>query len=218
MKKSLLLLILLSMAVAVSACNGPDVTNITTKNSNAKQETESSETAVKEINSSKSITDNKTPDELVSMEPTETIGEHIQQKQDKQTDIEQPSNSSNDNSQSAPEETAFPGPDTAMLVNLRGDTTTVYKLADGRYMDRTNSVYIFDGVDTWTDESSVEWNETAQISEAEENVQDPYNLYSWDPETGTYIPYQQAEGNGEPIGRGNGWYYYDEEAGAYIPW
>ena len=39
-----------------------------------------------------------------------------------------------------------------------------------------------------------------------------------DPETGTYIPYQQADGNGEAIGRGNGWYYYDDEAGAYIPW
>ena len=48
--------------------------------------------------------------------------------------------------------------------------------------------------------------------------QDPYDLYSWDSETGTYIPYQQAEGNGEPIGRGNGWYYYAEEAEAYIPW
>ena len=129
MKKSLLLLILLSMAVTVSACNGSGVTDI-----------------------------------LVSMEPTETIGEHIQKEQVKQLD-------------------------TAMLVNLRGDTTTVYKLA-----------------------------ETTQPSEAEESVQDPYDLYSWDSETGTYIPYQQAEGNGEPIGRGNGWYYYAEEAEAYIPW
>ena len=158
MKKSLLLVILLSMAVTVSACNGSGVTDI-----------------------------------LVSMEPTETIGEHIQKEQVKQLD-------------------------TAMLVNPRGDTTTVYKLADGRYMDRTNTVYIFNGVDTWTDESGAEWNETTQPSEAEESVQDPYDLYSWDSETGTYIPYQQAEGNGEPIGRGNGWYYYDEEAEAYIPW
>lgn len=218
MKKSLLLLILLSMTVAVSACNGSDVTDITTKNSSAKQETGSSETAVKEKNTPKETSDNKASDELVSMEPTETIGEHIQKKQAKQPNTEQASNSSNDNSQSDPEGTDFPGPDTAMLVNLRGDTTTVYKLSDGQYMDRTNTVYTFDGVDTWTDDSGVEWNETAQPSEAEENVQDPYDLYSWDPETGTYIPYQQAEGAGAPIGRGNGWYYYDEEAGAYIPW
>lgn len=29
---------------------------------------------------------------------------------------------------------------------------------DGRYMDRINAVYIYDGKDTWTDESGVEWN------------------------------------------------------------
>jgi len=37
-------------------------------------------------------------------------------------------------------------------------------------------------------------------------------------ETGSYIPYQQAEGAGEPVGKGNGWYYYDNDAGTYLPW
>ena len=49
-------------------------------------------------------------------------------------------------------------PDVEELVNQRGDETTVYLLADGRYMDRINAVYIYDGKDTWTDESGVEWN------------------------------------------------------------
>lgn len=53
-------------------------------------------------------------------------------------------------------------PDVAELVNLRGDETTVYLLADGRYMDRINAIYIFDGNDTWTDESGVEWNEVVK--------------------------------------------------------
>lgn len=53
----------------------------------------------------------------------------------------------------------YPGPDVAEIVNLKGDETTVYKLVDGRYMDRVNAVFIFDGVDTWTDENGVEWNE-----------------------------------------------------------
>ena len=44
-------------------------------------------------------------------------------------------------------------PDVEELVNQRGDETTVYLLADGRYMDRINAVYIYDGKDTWTDES-----------------------------------------------------------------
>ena len=52
--------------------------------------------------------------------------------------------------------------DVVELVNLRGDETTVYLLADGRYMDRTNAVYIFDGADTWTDESGVEWNKAVR--------------------------------------------------------
>ena len=53
-------------------------------------------------------------------------------------------------------------PDVAELVNLRGDETTVYLLADGRYMDRINAVYIYDGKGTWTDESGVEWNEAVK--------------------------------------------------------
>lgn len=50
-------------------------------------------------------------------------------------------------------------PDVAELVNLRGDETTVYLLVDGRYMDRINAIYIYDGEGTWTDEAGVEWNE-----------------------------------------------------------
>ena len=53
-------------------------------------------------------------------------------------------------------------PDVEELVNQRGDETTVYLLADGRYMDRINVVYIYDGKDTWTDESGVEWNKAVK--------------------------------------------------------
>ena len=53
----------------------------------------------------------------------------------------------------------FPGENVVELVNLRGDETTVYKLEDGRYMDRAGIVYIYDGADTWTDENGAAWNE-----------------------------------------------------------
>ena len=56
----------------------------------------------------------------------------------------------------------YPGEDVVELVNLRGDITTVYKLIDGRYMDRVNRIFIFDGVDTWTDENGAQWNETVR--------------------------------------------------------
>ena len=53
----------------------------------------------------------------------------------------------------------YPGENVVELVNLRGDETTVYKLDDGRYMDRESEIYTYDGVETWTDENGVEWNE-----------------------------------------------------------
>ena len=45
---------------------------------------------------------------------------------------------------------------------MQRETTIVYKLVDGRYMNRTNTVYIYDGKDTWTDESGVEWNKAVK--------------------------------------------------------
>ena len=49
-------------------------------------------------------------------------------------------------------ESGYPGADVVELVNLRGDTTTVYKLADGTYMDCIERRFIYNGTDTWTDE------------------------------------------------------------------
>ena len=54
-------------------------------------------------------------------------------------------------------EASYPGADVVELVNLRGDTTTVYKLADGTYMDRIERRFTYNSTDTWTDEDGVEW-------------------------------------------------------------
>ena len=54
-------------------------------------------------------------------------------------------------------ESGYPGADVVELVNLRGDTTTVYKLADGTYMDCIERRFIYNGTDTWTDEDGAEW-------------------------------------------------------------
>ena len=64
-----------------------------------------------------------------------------------------------ENSESSLENEDYPGEDVVEIINLRGETTTVYKLVDGRYMDCTNTVYIYDGKDTWTDTNGVEWNQ-----------------------------------------------------------
>lgn len=64
-----------------------------------------------------------------------------------------------ENSESSSENEDYPGEDVVEIVNLKGETTTVYKLADGRYMDRIERIFIFDGVDTWTDTNGAEWNQ-----------------------------------------------------------
>lgn len=64
-----------------------------------------------------------------------------------------------ENPESSLENEDYPGEDVIEIINLQGETTTVYKLVDGRYMDRTNTVYIYDGKDTWTDTNGVEWNQ-----------------------------------------------------------
>ena len=64
-----------------------------------------------------------------------------------------------ENSEASSENEDYPGEDVVEIVNLTGETTTVYKLADGRYMDRIERIFIFDGVDTWTDINGAEWNQ-----------------------------------------------------------
>ena len=59
-------------------------------------------------------------------------------------------------------ETSYPGADVVELVNLRGDMTTVYKLADGTYMDRMERRFTYNGTDTWIDEDGAEWNAAAE--------------------------------------------------------
>lgn len=65
-------------------------------------------------------------------------------------------------SEDAASEENYPGADVVEIVNLRGDETTVYKLADGTYMDRIDRRFTYNGTDTWTDEDGVEWNEAVE--------------------------------------------------------
>ncbi len=60
------------------------------------------------------------------------------------------------------DEAAYPGADVVEIVNLRGDETTIYKLADGTYMDRMEHHFTYNGADIWTDENGAEWNEAAK--------------------------------------------------------
>ena len=67
-----------------------------------------------------------------------------------------------DETEEVPSEQEYPGADVVEVVNLRGDVTTIYKLADGTYMDRIDHRFTYNGTDTWTDEGGAEWNETVK--------------------------------------------------------
>lgn len=62
--------------------------------------------------------------------------------------------------------------DIVELVNRAGDTTTAYKLDDGRYLDRMDRFFEYDGIETWLCSDGSEWNRTLEdtIKEPATNV------------------------------------------------
>ena len=93
---------------------------------------------------------------IVEDQPTEAVdsdADDNENQEDFSEEIE------DEDTESSLENEDYPGEDVVEIINLRGETTTVYKLVDGRYMDRTNTVYIYDGKDTWTDTNGVEWSQ-----------------------------------------------------------
>lgn len=143
MKNKLFLMIMVVMVCSLTAC-GQQETGTMTNTGNSTEQVVTSE-------------DNS---ELVTAEDN-----NMEQTEAKEQEVVQlPEESSMDDSSSSTEifENKDNWPDVEELVNQRGDETTVYLLADGRYMDRINAVYIYDGKDTWTDESGVEWNKAVK--------------------------------------------------------
>ena len=93
---------------------------------------------------------------IVEDQPTEAVDSDTDDNENQEDFSEE---IEDENTESSLENEDYPGEDVVEIINLRGETTTVYKLVDGRYMDCTNTVYIYDGKDTWTDTNGVEWNQ-----------------------------------------------------------
>ena len=85
---------------------------------------------------------------IVEDQPTEAVDSDTDDNENQEDFSEE---IEDENTESSLENEDYPGEDVVEIINLRGETTTVYKLVDGRYMDCTNTVYIYDGKDTWTD-------------------------------------------------------------------
>ena len=60
--------------------------------------------------------------------------------------------------------------DVVELVNLAGDTTTVYKLEDGRYLDRMDRFFTYDGGENWICDDGSVWNKKPDAAAATTNV------------------------------------------------
>ena len=93
------------------------------------------------------------------VETIEAIIDVVQLPENEENIVEdQPTEEANEDTVDNEVQEDFSGEDVVEIINLQGETTAVYKLVDGRYMDCTNTVYIYDGKDTWTDTNGVEWN------------------------------------------------------------
>lgn len=151
MKNKLFLMISVIMVYSLCAC-GKQETGTMTNTGNS-----TGQVVVSEDNSEPATVEEN------NMEQTEAKEQN--QLQDVIVEaVQLPEESTMDDSSSSTEkfENKDNWPDVEELVNRSGDETTVYLLADGRYMDRINAVYIYDGKDTWTDESGVEWNKVVK--------------------------------------------------------
>ena len=153
MKKKMILMLMTGMMVGSLCACGKQNTEVAdiTESVVGQDITEETEEPVQEemIQEETNEEEEQVPAEeetTVQEKPEETVREEVQEETGSESTTE-------DN---------LPGPDVVELVNQRGDTTTGYKLVDGTYMDRIEKIYVFDGVDTWTDEDGVEWNEVVK--------------------------------------------------------
>ena len=85
--------------------------------------------------------------------------------------------------------------DVVELVNLAGDTTTVYKLDDGRYLDRMDRFFTYDGTDTWTCVDGSIWNRKSDTAAAVTNVYAEFAIERLLAQRPDALFFSDAEGN-----------------------
>ncbi len=161
MKKRILLLIAM-VAIIGTLCACERQSTGTVKMTGGKEQTAGEKTVdnneEQKAGNNDAVQLPKNEENVVEMQPTKKSDTNRDDDDEIQEDFLE--ETEEENSESSSENEDYPGEDVVEIVNLKGETTTVYKLADGRYMDRIERIFTFDGVDTWTDTNGAEWNQT----------------------------------------------------------
>ena len=159
-KRILLLIVMVTMVGTLCACEKQSTGIV--KMTGGKEQTAGEKEKVSDQNIDQTVENNdvaqlpKNEENVVEMQPIENADVNAT---DDEIQVDYLEETEEENSESSSENEDYPGEDVVEIVNLKGETTTVYKLADGRYMDRIERIFIFDGVDTWTDTNGAEWNQ-----------------------------------------------------------
>ena len=160
MKKRILLIVMVTMVGTLCACEKQSTRIV--KMAGGKEQTAGEKEKISDQNTDQTVENNdvaqlpKNEENVVEMQPIENVDANAA---DDEIQVDYLEETEEENSESSSENEDYPGEDVVEIVNLKGETTTVYKLADGRYMDRIERIFIFDGVDTWTDTNGAEWNQ-----------------------------------------------------------
>lgn len=85
--------------------------------------------------------------------------------------------------------------DVVELVNPAGDTTTVYKLDDGRYLDRMDRFFTYDGAENWTCDDGSIWNRKPDTTTATTNVYAEFAIERLLAQRPDHLFFSEAEGN-----------------------
>ena len=159
-KRILLLIVMVTMVGTLCACEKQNTGIV--KMTGGKEQTAGEKEKVSDQNADQTVEHNdvaqlpKNEENMVEMQPIENADVNAT---DDEIQVDYLEETEEENSESSSENEDYPGEDVVEIVNQKGETTTVYKLADGRYMDRIERIFIFDGVDTWTDTNGAEWNQ-----------------------------------------------------------
>ena len=159
-KRILLLIVMVTMVGTLCACEKQSTGIV--KMPGGKEQTAGEKEKVSDQNADQTVENNdvaqlpKNEENMVEMQPIENADVNAT---DDEIQVDYLEKTEEENSESSSENEDYPGEDVVEIVNLKGETTTVYKLSDGRYIDRIERIFIFDGVDTWTDTNGAEWNQ-----------------------------------------------------------